>query len=101
MYVRRRLDSFDPPLLGATLSLVLLGALAVASATLEGSLSTGLWRNQLVWLLIALGGANASLKTPTTVTTSSSTRSERPSTVGSDPKTRSQNPCERTTASAA
>ena len=57
MQVHRRLHSLDFPLLGATLALVLLGALAIASATLEGPGNEGLWRTQLVWVLLALVGA--------------------------------------------
>jgi rod shape determining protein RodA len=57
VYVRRRLDSLDLPLLGAALALVLLGTLAVASATLEGPGNEGLWRMQLAWLLISLAVA--------------------------------------------
>jgi rod shape determining protein RodA len=55
--VRRRLGSLDLPLIGATLALVALGTLAVASATLEGPETQGLWRTQVVWLLVALAGA--------------------------------------------
>ncbi len=57
MLRRRRLDSFDPPLLGAALALVGLGALAVASATLDGPGTEGLWRTQLLWLALAGGVA--------------------------------------------
>ena len=53
MRTRSRLDSLDPALLGATLALVGLGSLAVASATLEGAANAGLWRTQLLWLVIA------------------------------------------------
>jgi len=53
----RRLDRLDPPLLGATLALGALGTLAVASATLEGPGTEGLWRTQLLWLSVSLVGA--------------------------------------------
>ena len=53
----RRLDRLDPALLGATLALVALGTLAVASATLEGPGTEGLWRTQLLWLAVSLVGA--------------------------------------------
>jgi rod shape determining protein RodA len=56
-YARRRLDSVDLPLLATALALVGLGTLAVASATLEGPGTEGLWRTQMVWLLISLAGA--------------------------------------------
>jgi rod shape determining protein RodA len=55
--VRRKLDSLDLPLIGATLALALLGAVAVASATVEGPGTERLWRTQLIWLLISLVGA--------------------------------------------
>jgi len=55
--LRRRLDRLDPALLGATFALVALGTLAIASATLEGPLTEGLWRTQLLWVLIATAGA--------------------------------------------
>jgi rod shape determining protein RodA len=51
--LRQRLASLDPGLLGATLGLVALGTLAIASATLEGPGTEGLWRTQLMWVLIA------------------------------------------------
>jgi rod shape determining protein RodA len=46
-------DSLDLPTILAALALSLLGALAVASATLEDPSQTGLWRMQLLWLVIA------------------------------------------------
>ncbi len=53
----RRLVRLDLPLLGATVALVGLGTLAVASSTMEGPGTAGLWRMQLIWLLIAGIGA--------------------------------------------
>lgn len=52
MDVRLR-DSLDVPTILAALALSLVGALAIASATLDDPLQTGLWRMQLVWLLVA------------------------------------------------
>ncbi len=55
--LRRRLASLDPALLGAAFALVALGTLAVASATLDGPGTEGLWRTQLMWLLVATAAA--------------------------------------------
>jgi rod shape determining protein RodA len=57
VYVRRRIVSLDLTLLGATLALVAVGTLAVASATLEGPGTEGLWRTQLLWLLVSVAVA--------------------------------------------
>jgi rod shape determining protein RodA len=54
VYDRRHVGSLDLILLGATLALVALGTLVVASATLEGPGGGGLWRTQLLWLLVSL-----------------------------------------------
>ena len=53
MATPRRLGRFDLLTLGATLALVALGALAVASSTLEDPGTAGLWRAQMLWLSIA------------------------------------------------
>jgi rod shape determining protein RodA len=52
---RRLLDNFDGALLFATLALVGLGLVAIASSTMEQPGLNGLWRTQLLWLTIAIG----------------------------------------------
>ena len=55
MYERRLLDSVDLPAIGATLALVVIGLLSIASATMQQQDGrAGLWRMQLLWLVIAL-----------------------------------------------
>jgi rod shape determining protein RodA len=53
---RGRLASLDLPLIAATLVLVVVGSVAIASATLEGPLYGDLWRMQLIWLGAAVAG---------------------------------------------
>jgi len=55
--LRSRLVRLDLPLLGATAALLGLGTLAVASSTMDGPGTEGLWRMQMIWLLIAGIGA--------------------------------------------
>jgi rod shape determining protein RodA len=50
---RRLLDSLDFPTIAATLLLVAVGLFAIASATAEQFDRGGLWRTQLMWLLVA------------------------------------------------
>jgi rod shape determining protein RodA len=50
---RRLLGSLDLPTIGATLALVAIGLYAIASATMEQFDRSGLWRAQLVWLVVA------------------------------------------------
>jgi rod shape determining protein RodA len=57
MSTRRRLVKLDPLMLGGTMALVGLGTLAVASSTMDGPVTAGLWRMQLLWLLAAGVGA--------------------------------------------
>lgn len=54
---RRLLDSLDLATVVATLALVGLGLFAIASATMEQPDKNGLWRSQLIWLLVAAVGA--------------------------------------------
>jgi rod shape determining protein RodA len=55
MYERRLFDSIDLPVIGATLALVLIGLLSIASATMQQQDGrAGLWRVQLLWFCIAL-----------------------------------------------
>ena len=53
MYARRLLDNLDFPTVVASLLLVAVGIVGIASATLDQS-NEGLWRRQVVWLLIAV-----------------------------------------------
>ena len=55
--MQHRLARLDLPMLGATAALVGLGTLAVASSTMDGPGTEGLWRMQMIWLLIAGIGA--------------------------------------------
>ena len=55
--MRRPLARLDLPMLGATVALLGLGTLAVASSTMDGPGTEGLWRMQMIWLLIAGIGA--------------------------------------------
>lgn len=57
MSTRRRLVKLDLLMLGGTMALVGLGTLAVASSTMDGPVTAGLWRMQLLWLLAAGVGA--------------------------------------------
>jgi rod shape determining protein RodA len=53
----RLLDSLDLTLVLSTLALVGVGVFSIASATLDEAANAGLWRLQLVWLLIAMTAA--------------------------------------------
>jgi rod shape determining protein RodA len=54
---RRLLDSLDFPTIITTLLLVAIGLFAIASATSEQFDREGLWRTQLIWLVVAAGAA--------------------------------------------
>ena len=54
---RRFLASLDPSMVVAALGLVAMGTTAIASATQEGPGTEGLWRLQLLWLIVATIGA--------------------------------------------
>ena len=58
---RRLLDSLDVPMLLTILALVGVGIYAIASATMEQPDNTGLWRTQVVWVVIAAAGATVVL----------------------------------------
>ncbi len=49
-----RLARLDLPLIATALALAGVGTFAIASATLEGPGTAGLWRMQLIWLAAAL-----------------------------------------------
>ncbi len=49
----RLLDSLDIPTILATLALVCAGILAIASATQGNPYEAGLWRTQLMWMVLA------------------------------------------------
>ena len=50
---RRLLDSLDLPILLTVAALLLAGLLAIASATMDDVEQSGLWRMQLLWLIVA------------------------------------------------
>jgi rod shape determining protein RodA len=50
---RRLLDSLDLPILLTVAALLLVGLLAIASATMDDVEQSGLWRMQLLWLIVA------------------------------------------------
>lgn len=54
MYGRRLFASLDLPTVFATLALVGVGVMSIASATMEQAGKSGLWRMQLIWLVAAM-----------------------------------------------
>jgi rod shape determining protein RodA len=57
MLKRRLLDRLDVPTIVAALALATVGMIAIASATAEQPGRAGLWKTQLVWLVIASAAA--------------------------------------------
>jgi len=55
--VPRWLDNLDLPTILTTLALACVGIFAIASATMEDPVRSGLWRAQLLWLVIAVVAA--------------------------------------------
>ncbi|MDH3627987.1 MAG: rod shape-determining protein RodA [Acidobacteriota bacterium] len=53
MNPQRPFASLDLPLIGTTVALIAVGVLSIASATF-GSGQSGLWKMQLLWLMVAL-----------------------------------------------
>lgn len=54
---QRLLDSLDLTLVMSTLALVGVGIFSIASATLDEAANAGLWRLQVVWLVVAMTAA--------------------------------------------
>lgn len=57
MSARRLLDSLDLATVSTALGLATLGVLAIASATMDSGPTAGLWRMQVVWLVVAVAAA--------------------------------------------
>ena len=57
MYRSRLLDNVDLQVILTALALVGVGVFAIASATMEQPDKAGLWRTQLLWMVIALAAA--------------------------------------------